>query len=224
MGAVSKATGRAVRSQPVGWFAPLKPRTPRRVSRRAIAHQGITERWVTPREWVGCAAAGSPKSLAHFGSPPRCRHVARKRRWSTGSADHEVMSARLMMDRCVNGMGEFRIILRSSHRRFEIDGILLTEAGVENARCGDPDPVAILAEIVRKRRNETYPAICLRYANVTGWASGAQRELGQGPALLDHSAQLVQWKILIDAIGANVPKRHRFDQCHTSRPDHGRSG
>src|SRR5215471_11929974 len=130
--------------------------------------------------------------------------MSRKRRRSTVSVDHEVMPPRFVADRTVDHTHQLRIIARSTHHGFEIDRILLPETGVENAGRGDPYPVAIFAEIMRERRNETDHAARLGDASISGRASRTEREIAQRPAGLYQLAQSIERKVLVDTIHADV--------------------
>ena len=101
--------------------------------------------------------------------------MSRKRRWSDVPVDREVMPPRFVTDRTIDRTHQFRIIARLTHHCFEIDRILLPEAGVENAGRRDPNPVAIFAKIMREWRNETDHAPGFGDSRITGRASRPKR-------------------------------------------------
>src|SRR6478609_8729895 len=107
-------------------------------------------------------------------------HVAADARAVVPAIDDEVVALRFEADSAVDRSSEQLIARRGPQRFAQIRGILVSEAGMQRAGAGNPDPIAGLAKIMRHRRDETEFAAGLGDTDIAGGPPGIIGEVVQG--------------------------------------------
>ena len=82
--------------------------------------------------------------------PPNCRAVS--------ATDDEVVAAPLVPDRSRDRPQQQFIAFRSAHDRLEFNSVFLAEAGMKHPGGGHAHAVAVLAEVMGQRSDETEEA------------------------------------------------------------------